>query len=210
MAVPALKFDGPPARPCDLVLAHGAGQPMDSPFMDAIAEGIAARGHRICRFEFPYMEAYRKDGRRRAPDSAMKLIEAYKAALDEIEGSADLIIGGKSLGGRIASLIADEVHAKGLICLGYPFHPPGKPEKLRVQHLAKLRTRALIIQGTRDTFGKPSEVEKYILSSSVHITWVDDGDHSFKPRKSSGRTLEEAQIEAVKAILWFIRKLSAA
>ena len=87
-------------------------------------------------------------------------------------------------------MIADEVGAAGLICLGYPFHPPGAPAKLRTAHLEKLKTRALILQGTRDSFGLPDEVAKYRLSPKIRIAWIADGDHSFKPRASSGRTYE--------------------
>ena len=101
------------------------------------------------------------------------------------------------MGGRIASLVADEVKADGLVCLGYPFHPPGKPESLRTSHLETLKTKTLIIQGTRDALGSADEVEGYALSPSIAVHWVGDGDHSLKPRKSSGRTLEQNMEEAI-------------
>ena len=141
MAVPALKFDGTFDQPCDIVLAHGAGQPMDSPFMDAIAAGLAERGLRVARFEFPYMEARRTQGTKRAPDRPEALKEAWRAVVRGLGGGAGLVIGGKSMGGRIASLIADEVGARGLVCLGYPFHPAGKPDVLRIAHFAQSRRR---------------------------------------------------------------------
>src|SRR5262249_24203016 len=97
---------------------------------------------------------------------------------------------GKSMGGRIASLIADEAVSQGLVCLGYPFHPPGRPQNLRVEHLRHLRTPALIVQGTRDSLGSREEAGGYELSPRIRIAWIDDGDHSFKPTKRSGRTLE--------------------
>jgi predicted alpha/beta-hydrolase family hydrolase len=106
------------------------------------------------------------------------------------------------MGGRIASLVADDAGVAGLICLGYPFHPVGNPDKLRVEHLAKIKTPTLIIQGERDPFGTREEVAKYKLSRMVQVTWMVDGDHSFKPRKSSGRTEQQnwnaalAEIEA--------------
>jgi predicted alpha/beta-hydrolase family hydrolase len=118
--------------------------------------------------------------------------------------SEHLFIGGKSMGGRIASLIADEAKVAGLVCLGYPFHPTGKPEQLRVEHLKSIRTPTLIVQGERDPFGTCDEVSKYKLSKRVRVHWLTDGDHSFKPRKASGRTLEENWEEGIDAVASFI------
>jgi predicted alpha/beta-hydrolase family hydrolase len=115
-------------------------------------------------------------------------------------GSEELIIGGKSLGGRIASMIADEAEVAGVVCLGYPFHPPGKPQTLRTAHLETLRTPALIVQGERDPFGKRAEVADYSLSHSIRIVWVPDGDHSFKPRARSGHTLDKNLARAIAAV----------
>ena len=210
MAMPALKFDGAFEHPCDVVLAHGAGQPMDSPFMDAIVAGLAERGHRICRFEFPYMEAIRADGRKRPPDAAGKLIEAYKDVVRGVGGAAGLVIGGKSMGGRMASLIADEIGARGLVCLGYPFHPAGKPGKLRVEHLAAMQTPTLTVQGTRDALDSADDVAGYGLPKSIRLHWIEDGDHSFKPRKSSGRGEMETWAEATDAVAGFIASLDPA
>ena len=134
------------------------------------------------------------------------LLETWEEVITEI-GSEGLIIGGRSMGGRIASIAADHARVAGLVCLGYPFHPPGRPEKLRTEHLAELRTPTLIVQGTRDPFGKPEEVETYELSPQVRVVWLEDGDHSFKPRKSSGRTEEQNFTEAVAAIEGFVRGL---
>lgn len=108
----------------------------------------------------------------------------------------------------MASLIADEMQVEGLICLGYPFHPPGKPERLRTQHLSSLQTPTLICQGERDTFGRREEVVAYALSPQIRIHWLNDGDHSFKPRKASGITLEQNLTAACKAVLDFIRELA--
>jgi len=118
-----------------------------------------------------------------------------------------LFIGGKSMGGRIASMVADEAEIAGLVCLGYPFHPPGKPEKLRTAHLERLATPALFVQGTRDPFGTREEVAGYRLSPAIGFHWSEDGDHSLKPRKSSGRTTELSLDEAVAAIAGFLRRL---
>lgn len=188
-------IDGPPDAPLRLLLAHGAGAPMDSPFMEAIASGLAQRDWQVLRFEFPYMAKRRLSGRGSAPDRLPKLQEAFRERVSAAGDGAPLWIGGKSMGGRIASLLVDDLalHAgvRGCICLGYPFHPPGKPQQLRTEHLAALRSPTLILQGERDSFGKRAEVETYSLASAIQMEWIPAGDHSFKPTVASGRS--EAQ-----------------
>jgi len=186
-------IDGPEAAPATVLLAHGAGAPMDSPFMAALASGLAGAGWRVVRFEFPYMARMRETGRRQGPDRMPVLQEAFRQQVQLEKGarpSRALIIGGKSMGGRVASLLVDELAAsdgvRGCLCLGYPFHPPGKPLHLRTEHLVSLRTPTLILQGERDPFGKREEVESYALSTQVQLQWITSGDHSFKPTKSSG------------------------
>ncbi|MEZ5307246.1 MAG: alpha/beta fold hydrolase [Pyrinomonadaceae bacterium] len=189
------------------VFAHGAGAPMDSEFMNTIAEELSGNGVEVIRFEFPYMAMRRIDGKSRGPGNANKLLDDFRAVITEIGFGRPLFIGGKSMGGRIASMIADEYkELSGLICLGYPFHPPGKPENLRTEHLETLKTKALILQGERDAFGTREEVAAYPLSKRVRIEWLTDGDHSFKPRKKSGSTLEENLRAAIKLISAFILK----
>ena len=195
-------FDGPKGAARTVALAHGAGAPMDSPFMAAFAEGLAARGHRVARFEFPYM-AGRREGRRRGPDSPRVLRETWLAVIETL-GTSRLVIGGKSLGGRIASMVADEAAVAGVLCLGYPFHPPGRPEKLRTEHLSTLRTPALIVQGARDSLGNQAEVAGYALSPAIAVRWMVDGDHGFKPRKASGRTETQNWDEAIAAAADFV------
>ena len=155
--------------------------------MTATAKALAAVGFRVARFEFGYMAA-RRNGQRKPPPRAETLNPEYDAAIAQLCASGPLIIGGKSMGGRVASMIADEAYRggriAGLLCLGYPFHPPGKPTQLRTRHLADLRTPTLICQGTRDEFGTRDEVETYPLSSSIKLLWLEDGDHDLKPRKS--------------------------
>jgi len=185
-----------------VVLAHGAGAPMDSPFLEHVAAGLAARGLRVVRFEFPYMHARRAD-RRPPPDREPVLLDRWRAVLAELGGRPP-VIGGKSLGGRMASLLADEVGARGLVCLGYPFHPPGKPQRLRVAHLESLRTPTLVVQGTRDALGSREEVASYRLSRSIRVHWVGDGDHSLKPRARSGRSERQNLDEAVDAVAQFV------
>ncbi len=199
--VPRL-IDAPPNAPATLVLAHGAGAPMDSPFMDAIATGLAAQGWRVVRFEFPYMARLQLTGRKGAPDALARLKDSFRAEVALAAASAPLIIGGKSLGGRVASLLVDELApagVRGCLCLGYPFHPPGKPQQLRSDHLAGLNTPTLILQGERDPFGRRDEVTSYPLSPWVQVQWIPSGDHSFKPTRSSGRT--EAENIALAASL---------
>ncbi|MFM7313113.1 MAG: alpha/beta fold hydrolase, partial [Cyanobium sp.] len=188
---PPLLIDGPADAPLRLLLAHGAGAPMDSPFMAAMADGLAQRGWRVLRFEFPYMGRQRLSGRKSAPDALPKLQESFRVVVAEAAGAGPLIIGGKSLGGRVASLLADELAPKGVrgcLCLGYPFHPPGRPTQLRTDHLARLNTPTLILQGERDPFGRREEVASYALSPRVQVEWIPAGDHSFKPTRSSGRS----------------------
>ena len=203
--LPLLKT-GPPSTP-RLLLAHGAGAPMDSPFMNTIADTVAAAGIEVVRFEFEYMAKRREDGTRRGPDRAPKLIARFEEALSLVGPPAEVIIGGKSMGGRIASMIADEVGVAGVVCLGYPFHPPGKPERLRTAHLETLKTPTLIVQGTRDRLGTEGEVATYALSPSIELAWMGDGDHSFKPRKKSGRTLEQNLEAAADAVVALIRRV---
>ncbi len=198
---------GPASAP-RLLLAHGAGAPMDSPFMNAIAQKAAAAGIGVVRFEFEYMAKRREDGMRRGPDRAPKLIARFKEVLRLVGPAGELVIGGKSMGGRIASMIADEVGAAGVVCLGYPFHPPGKPERLRTAHLETLRTPTLIVQGTRDQLGTEEDVASYSLSPSIELAWMEDGDHSFKPRKKSGRTLEQNLEAAADAVVELIQRLA--
>lgn len=199
-----LLFDGPSRTESLLILAHGAGAPMDSAFMTKIANGVAKRGVRVARFEFPYMAARRR-GTRRPPDREPVLRRRWEEVVVGLRGDAERVfIGGKSMGGRIASMVADDLGPDGLVCLGYPFHPPGKPDRTRTEHLAALATRALIIQGTRDSLGTREDVAGYELSPAIEVVWLEDGDHSFKPRKSSGRTDDQNLDEAIEAIATFI------
>ena len=180
--------DGPEEAGTTILLAHGAGAPMDSASMTANALALAAAGFRVARFEFGYMADRRSSSGRKPPPRAETLISEYAAAIDALDVKGVLVIGGKSMGGRVASMMADEWHASGriagLLCLGYPFHPIGKPEQLRTAHLASMKTPTLIAQGTRDLFGTREEISAYRLSSAIEILWLEDGDHDLKPRKS--------------------------
>ncbi len=206
MPLPDLLIDGPTDAPTTIAIAHGAGAPMDTPFMDAFAQGLARCGFRVARFEFPYMAERRETGKKRPPNGAGVLSDCWQAVIDEL-GPENLIIGGKSMGGRYASMIADTAGVKGLVCLGYPFHPSGKPDKLRVEHLHSLITPALFLQGSRDTLGNFDDVSGYQLSPAITLHWLEDGDHGFKPRKKSGRTEIQNWNEAIDAFANFAQGL---
>ncbi|MDO9397743.1 MAG: dienelactone hydrolase [Herbiconiux sp.] len=217
--MPDLLWTGAPGDPV-LVLAHGAGAAMDSDWMNRVCALLAADGIRTARFEFAYMAA-RRTGSRKPPPRAETLVGEFEAAVAEVRaavsretaGAPDapprVAIGGKSMGGRVASLVADELFESGavsaLVCFGYPFHPPGSPEKLRTAHLEALRTPALILQGTRDPFGTRDEVPAYPLAPSIRLSWLEDGEHEFKPRvKLSGHTHAEHLATAAAEAATFV------
>ena len=173
---------------------------MDNPFMTFIAEGVGEAGIRVLRFEFPYMAARRVDAKRRAPDREAVLLQTWRSAVAD-SGATRPFIGGKSMGGRMASMVADELQAAGLVCLGYPFHPPGNPAKTRTAHLEHLATPALIVQGTNDSFGTRDEVAAYRLSPAISRRWVEGGNHDLVAKgtgRASGWTMV---VEAVSAFI---------
>ena len=208
--MPQFLFTGPADAETTILLAHGAGAPMDSLWMDAMAGQLSMRNIRTARFEFAYMAA-RRSGQRKPPPRAETVISEYGEAVGMLAGRGRLVIGGKSMGGRVASMIAGDLFRErkiaGLVCLGYPFHPPGSPEKLRTAHLASLDCPTLICQGSRDPFGTKEEVGAYRLSSRIAVHWLMDGDHDFKPRKASGLTLEANIAEAAGRIAAWAAKL---
>ena len=202
MTIPTFLWNGPERARLTVVLAHGAGAPMDSPFMNFFAEGLAARGLRVGRFEFPYMAA-RRNGQRKGPDRLPMLLETWRNVCTALKGER-LVVGGKSMGGRIASLVAGDCGAAGLLCLGYPFVGIGKSQSNRTEHLATLKVPTLICQGTRDPLGERTFVSGLKLSKAVELYWLEDGDHDFKPRKASGRTHAQnlqASLDASAAFL---------
>lgn len=198
--------DGPPDASATLLLAHGAGAGMEHEWMATMATLLAAHGLRVVRFEFPYMAARRR-GRRPGPDRMDKLLACYREVFDAQR--SPVVLAGKSMGGRAATMLADEVDCAGVVAFGYPFHPPGKPENLRTAHLERLQTRTLIVQGERDPFGTPEEVATYPLADAVAVTWLADGDHSLKPRKRSGFTYEANLARAADAAATFCREVTA-
>ncbi len=198
-AIP-LALDGRGDAATAVVLAHGAGAGMVSPFMEAAAAGIAGGPVAVWRFNFPYIENNRK-----APDRAAVLEETYRAVGDHIAGldaHDRILLGGKSMGGRIASqIVSNGWPAQGLVFLGYPLQPPGRPDRVRDEHLYSVSVPMLFVAGTRDPFC-PLDVLASVrdrLSAPSELVVVDDGDHSFKVRKSSGRSSADALREVFSA-----------
>ncbi len=202
-----LLIDGQKNAARTVVLAHGAGAPMDAPWMTEIAQGLAAHDLRVVRFEFPYMAQRRETGKRRGPDRPPVLLDTWRGVIEAVGNPGELIIGGKSMGGRIATMVADAAGVAGLLCFSYPFHPAGRPEKTRTEHLATLATPSLILQGTRDPLGNTDDIASYDLSPAINLHWLEDGDHDLKPRKASGRTHAQNLAEAVDAAAAFVARI---
>jgi predicted alpha/beta-hydrolase family hydrolase len=198
---------GPAGAAARLLLAHGAGAGATTPFMETMATLLAERGIATLRFEFAYMATSRQGGSRKAPPKAERLMDEYRAAVDGVSAGSPLFIGGKSMGGRVASMVADDLYSRGriagLVCLGYPFHPPKQPERLRTAHLVHLSCPTLIVQGDRDPFGPRAEVEAMTLSPAISFHWAGDGDHDFGPRGASGFTRKGNLAAAADAVAAF-------
>ena len=190
-----------------LILAHGAGAPMDSEWMNDMAGRLAGLGVNVLRFEFPYMAQRRVDGVKRPPNPAPKLLDCWREVFAVVRRhvAGVLAVGGKSMGGRMASLVADELGVDALVCLGYPFYAVGKPEKPRVEHLASMRTRALVVQGERDALGNREAVEGYSLAPGIEVFWLVAGDHDLKPLKVSGFTHEQHLASAAQKVSEFLK-----
>jgi predicted alpha/beta-hydrolase family hydrolase len=190
------------------VFAHGAGASMDSEFMQRVTEGLVELGIKVVRFEFPYMQERRLNGKKRPPNRQPELIECFASVLAEQSGPCVLM--GKSMGGRMASILASEQneHPKilGVLALGYPFHPQGKPEKLRIDHLPNLSVPMAIAQGTRDALGNRDEVSLLPIPSSIEFLWLEDGDHDLKPRVKSGFTHQQHIDQAIEFCADFIKR----
>ena len=196
-------------EPLTLILAHGAGAPMDSGFMNDMAARLARQGVSVLRFEFPYMAQRRLDGGKRPPNPAPKLLECWREVYAKVRlhVAGRLAVGGKSMGGRMASLLADELQADALVCLGYPFYAVGKPEKPRVAHLADITTPTLIVQGERDALGNRAAVAAYQLAPGVELFWLVAADHDLKPLKVSGFSHEQHLESAASKVADYLQAL---
>ena len=206
-----LLIDGPDDASHVLLLAHGAGAGMDHEFMTSVAQHLAKAGILVVRFEFPYMIKRRADGRKYPPDRAPKALLAFAEVTRYVQSlytNKKLFIGGKSMGGRLASLLVGEDNAphniEGIICLGFPFVAPAKPDVYRGEQLNAIEIPTLIIQGERDNFGGREAIESYQFSDQVSYKLLPDGDHSFKPRVKSGYTLAQNITTACDTIIAFM------
>ncbi|CAA0108379.1 Uncharacterised protein [BD1-7 clade bacterium] len=207
--MPATEFliDGPDDADITVILAHGAGAGMDHAFMAMAADAIAQKGVRVIRFDFPYMRRRKVEGRKFPPNRAPVLLEALADVLDRAPVSGKVILAGKSMGGRMASLFLSESASRsndnssdansksvaGYVALGFPFFAPGKDkiaDNNRGSHLQDFPLPGLIIQGERDNFGGAEELAALPLADNIQTLILPDGDHSFKPRKKSGESLE--------------------
>ncbi|MDX1632995.1 MAG: alpha/beta family hydrolase [Marinobacter sp.] len=191
-----------------VMLAHGAGAPADSPFMNQLAGALADEGLTVLRFEFPYMRARREDGRKRPPGSQARLMEAFAGQLEQVRRQIGrdrpLFIGGKSMGGRLASMLCAEPDAaawcRGAVCFGYPFHPPGRLDRWRTEHLSEAVVPVTILQGTRDPFGKLDEVSALEpFGPEVKVHWLEGGDHDYRTPKRQGAS-QQALIRQAAAL----------
>jgi len=191
-----------------MVLAHGAGADMNHEFMAYFAEELGSDSLAVARFNFRYIEAGR-----RSPDKQPVLEDTYRDVVQEIVDDRSpqrLFIGGKSMGGRIGShIVASGTEANGLVYLGYPLHPPGRPERIRDAHLGDIKAPQLFVEGTRDPFC-PLETLAEVIGKrklKADVVVIDDGDHSLKVRKSSGRSTKQAWDEAIEAITTWIGRI---
>ncbi len=193
-----------------LILAHGAGAPADSTFMEELSAALEREGIGTIRFEFPYMQKRRKDGKKRPPDREPVLLEYFSGVIDRVRaelGSTSLIlVGGKSMGGRMASILAsrrDDID--GVICFGYPFHPPGKLDRWRTAHFRDLNCPILVLQGTRDPFGKPDELADHQQElEAIDLRWLEGGNHDFQTLKSQPQTQSELIAQAARETRIFV------
>lgn len=193
------------------VFAHGAGAGMDSEFMQELARLMAAQGISVGLFDFPYMEKAKAEGKRRPPERADKLLVSFNEQLTQQQDALPLFIGGKSMGGRMASMLVAQpegicAEVRGVVAFGYPFHPPGKKDKLRVAHFGDIKVPFCVIQGERDTFGKRDELSLLADTRPAQIHWLSDGDHSLVPRKKSGYTQQGNWQQAADIAVNFIKE----
>jgi predicted alpha/beta-hydrolase family hydrolase len=189
-----------------LIFAHGAGADKSHAFMESFSEALNQEKFNVLRFNFPYMDVRLEDGKRRPPDRMPKLIDCFESVIAELSTDLPVFLIGKSMGGRVAATLAsnESLIAKGIVCLGYPFHPQKKPEKLRLAPLIETTKPVLILQGTRDALGNKDEIEQYDFSTRCEVVFFEDGDHDLKPRVKSGFTHKQHLAVAVDEIKRFV------
>ena len=199
--------EGAVDAPVRILLAHGAGAGMEHAFLAELSRLLAGPDIEVVRFNFPYMSKRALDGKRRPPDRQPVLLDHWREMVREF-AHPRLFLAGKSMGGRMAAEISDEIYcemnAAGLLILGYPFHPPAQPDRWRGEVLKQIKTPTLLLQGERDTFGSRVELADFPFSSAVSVHWLTDGDHGFKPRKSSGLCEQDNLQQAASRIRQFV------
>lgn len=194
-----------------LLFAHGAGAGQRSPFMRQFVTSLAGRGIQVLCIDFPYMQQIQETGKRRPPPPITQTVAQFAEwyALLNSFYSEPLWVGGKSMGGRVATLLASEPlfsdRVPGVVVAGYPFHPTKAPNKLRLDHWPAITCPMLILQGERDPFGNREEVANYTLPANAHLAWLKDADHDFKPRRSSGLNQTVLIDEATQITASFVR-----
>lgn len=199
-----------------LLLAHGAGAAMDSGFMNRYCAHAAAAGIDVARFEFAYMAARRAGGAKRPPPRADQLVGEFQTALQTLLAATDgpVLIGGKSMGGRVAAMLAASASLPrrvcGVVCLGYPFHPQGQPDRWRLEPLSAARRPVLVLQGERDAFGNAAELAAVALPDAVGLVWIDDGSHDLAPRGASPATWDGNLARAAQETARFARETAGA
>ena len=192
-----------------VLLAHGAGADMNAATLTSVADALADNKIASLRFNFPYKAAGRK-----SPDRPPVLLQAVRDAAADLAKRTKLpadrlVMGGRSMGGRICSMVAAEDGAAGLVLLGYPLHPPGRADNLRIEHFPRLKMPVLFVSGTRDAFGSPDELKKNAkkIKGKVSWHWIETGDHGFKTLKSSGISADAALGGAAEAVVSFVTSL---
>ncbi|MBV7435668.1 alpha/beta family hydrolase [Aeromonas sp. sif2416] len=206
--MPDVIIEGAVDAPVRILVAHGAGAGMEHDFFTRLSALLAGPDIEVVRFNFPYMSKRALDGKRRPPDRQPVLLAHWREMVHQF-AHPRLFLAGKSMGGRMAAEICDEMNAAGLLILGYPFHPPAKPDSWRGEVLKQIKTPTLLLQGERDTFGSRAELADFPFSPAVSVHWLTDGDHGFKPRKASGVSEQENLQQAADQMRRFIDATSA-
>ena len=197
-----------------VIFAHGAGADMNHQYIEELVQLMNAQQLNVLRFNFPFMDKRKLDGKRRPPDRMPALVACYQSILANVTTTLPIYIAGKSMGGRVAAILAGDkdlmkAHLiRGVICLGYPFHPVKKPEKLRLVPLQETQLPVLILQGQRDALGSEIEINEYEVSTYCQLHFFNDGDHDLKPRVKSGYNLKQHQSAAVNTMRRFIDEIN--
>jgi len=196
-----------------LIFAHGAGADKSHPYIEKVTRLFNDEKINVVRFNFPYMDKRLLDGKKYPPNRMPILLPCYQQVLNTYikknKTGLPIFIGGKSMGSRVAvTLACEEQNIAGVICIGYPFHPQKKPEKLRLEPLQQTRYPVHILQGDRDALGSKEDVAEYDLSPLCEISFYEDGDHDLKPRVKSGYTHEQHINNAITRAVRFIHEKS--